>query len=140
MVKSSPDAKKKKGSANWRDRQAIVRELQSAERIASTLKLFFTHFDTDTSSVSLGEAVGIEKKLEARLKEDIRWIYQGDDIDQKEPSAAEEVQKRHELLETMREGESKLGAMIALLRSNAATLEKDPQSYDYYYYSSHLIS
>lgn len=114
----------------WKERQKASREVQACTKLLATVGVTTDQFCEDGTAVTVPEAQSVLTKIELRLSENNRWVYNSEDVDLSSENAAELCQVRTEALQKLLDGQKKFGAMVQVLKSAAATKAKDPTSYD----------
>ena len=122
--------KVKKVAGNWQDRQKAARELQAAEKLMASLEVAAKQFGDDAESVSVSESDNILKRLDKSLSEDIRWVYDGEDIDPAADGAAEAIAVRSDTLGKLKAAARQFNAIVPALKSMSANSAKHPELYD----------
>ena len=65
----------------WQVRQTIDRELKAWARVRVSVEELVKHYCEDGCSVSVKEAVELDKKIDARLSDKSVWVYDPDELD-----------------------------------------------------------
>ena len=124
--RASPLQPKKK-VLTWQDRQLCNRELKSCERVLTALDLCMEQFTEDCECVAVAELTTLEKKVKARLGDQFRWIYTGEDLEDEEGEVIDlsAMEHRRKLHGRLRASVDTLFCMMACIRSLAAK-QDDP--------------
>ena len=125
--KASPTGTGIDAKPQWQILQAVKRELQQCEKVTSAMGVIVKQFQEDHGAVSLSEASQLLKRVERRLHDDFRWVYECHDV---EGTATAEHYKRAEFLDRLLLGDSELRAIVGSLRSSGASKDKDPDNYN----------
>jgi hypothetical protein len=124
---SSPTTSNK---MTWKERQKATREMQYAEKVFGTVNVTVKQFCEDGAAVTAPEAEGVLKKIDQRLADNIRWVYTSDDVDLAVDGSTAVCQERSDVLIKLQDAQTKFNAMVPVLKSSAATLAKDPLTYE----------
>ena len=125
-ISATPAAKK---VCTWRDRQKVVRELQAADKVLTSMEQVRKQFKSDSSSITVGELVALKKKVAARLEPNVHGVYCGEDSEGPDGEIGvneqEELADRGAKISVFKKAEGEVDAMHSLGKNLSATKLKD---------------